>query len=80
VRNKEEILDGIVDSVFAEIDLPEVGGDWRAEVRRRAVSARTALSRHPWALALMETMTIPGPATLRHHDATLGMLGLQAFR
>ena len=79
VRNKEEILDGIVDSVFAEIDLPEAGGDWRAEVRRRAVSARAALGRHPWALALMETRTNPGPATLRHHDAMLGTLRAAGF-
>jgi AcrR family transcriptional regulator len=74
VRNKEEILDGIVDSVFAEIQLPEIGKEWRAEVRQRARSARLALARHPWALALMETRANPGPATLRHHDAMLGTL------
>jgi AcrR family transcriptional regulator len=79
VRNKEEILDGIVDSVFAEIDLPEIGKNWRTEVRRRAHSARAALTRHPWALALMETRTNPGPATLRHHDAMLGTLRAEGF-
>jgi AcrR family transcriptional regulator len=79
VRNKEEILDGIVDSVFAEIELPEVGQQWRAEVGRRALSARVALARHPWALALMETRTNPGPATLRHHDAMLGTLRAAGF-
>ena len=79
VRNKEEILDGIVDWVFAEIALPKVGRDWRAEVTRRAVSARAALARHPWALALMETRTNPGPATLRHHDAMLGTLRAGGF-
>ena len=79
VANKEEILDGIVDVVFAEIDLPVVGGEWRAEIRRRAVSAREVLARHPWALALMETRTSPGPATLRHHDAMLGTLRAAGF-
>jgi AcrR family transcriptional regulator len=79
VRSKEEILDGIVDSVFAEIELPEVGREWRAEVRRRAQSARQVLGRHPWALALMETRTNPGPATLRHHDAMLGTLRAAGF-
>ncbi len=39
VANKDEILDGIVDIVFAEIDLPSVGGDWRFEMTRRAHSA-----------------------------------------
>ena len=79
VRNKEEILDGIVDSVFAEIELPTVGQDWRAEVTRRASSARASLARHPWALALMETRINPGPATLRHHDSMLGTLRAAGF-
>jgi hypothetical protein len=74
-----EIVDGIVDSVFAEIELPETGKEWRTEVRRRAQSARVALARHPWALALMETRTNPGPATLRHHDAMLGTLRAGGF-
>jgi AcrR family transcriptional regulator len=74
VANKDEILDGIVDLVFSEIELPSAGGDWRAEMRRRAVSARRALSRHRWAIGLLESRTTPGPATLRHHDATIGTL------
>ena len=74
VRNKEEILDGIVDTVFSEIELPTVGGDWRRELTRRARSAREVLRRHPWAIPLLESRTSPGPATLRHHDAVLGTL------
>jgi AcrR family transcriptional regulator len=79
VANKEEILDGIVDLVFAEIELPRAGGDWRAEMRRRAVSARQVLRRHPWAIALLQTRTSPGPATLRHHDAFIGTLREAGF-
>ena len=74
VANKDEILDGIVDLVFDEIDLPSTDGDWRSEMRRRATSARRALRRHPWAIGLMESRTTPGPATLRHHDAVIGTL------
>lgn len=74
VANKDEILDGIVDLVFSEIELPSADGDWRSEIRRRAISARRALSCHPWAIGLMESRTTPGPATLRHHDAILGTL------
>ena len=59
VANKDEILDGIVDIVFDEIDLPEVDGDWHAEMRRRASSARTVLSRHRWAIGLLESRTTP---------------------
>ena len=79
VASKDEILDGIVDLVFGEIDLPSHGGDWKAQMRRRAVSARQALRRHPWAIGLMESRANPGPATLRHHDATLGTLRAAGF-
>jgi AcrR family transcriptional regulator len=74
VANKDEILDGIVDLVFSEIELPSPDGDWRFEMRRRANSARRVLRSHPWAIGLMESRTTPGPATLRHHDATIGSL------
>lgn len=79
VANKEQILDGIVDLVFREIELPSPGGDWRAEMRRRAISARAVLNRHPWAIGLLQTRTIPGPAALRHHDAVIGTLRAAGF-
>ena len=79
VANKEEILDGIVDIVFSEIDRPSVGGDWRSELRRRAHSARRVLRLHPWAILLLESRTSPGPATLGHHDAVLGTLLAAGF-
>jgi AcrR family transcriptional regulator len=74
VANKDEILDGIVDLVFGEIELPSADGDWRTEMRRRANSARRVLRGHPWAIGLLESRTSPGPATLRHHDAVIGAL------
>lgn len=80
VANKEQILDGIVDAVFAEVDLPDVdGGAWRAELHRRTDSMRDALRRHPWAIGLLESRRQPGPATLRHHDAVLGSLRTGGF-
>jgi AcrR family transcriptional regulator len=74
VRGKEDVLDGMVDRVFAEIDLPDLASPWRAAIRARAVSARAVLARHPWALAVLDSRSTPGPATLRHHDAVLGVL------
>ena len=74
VANKDAILDGIVDIVFSEIELPSAEGEWQAEIRKRASSAREVLARHPWAIGLLETRTSPGPATLRHHDANIGVL------
>ena len=77
VTNKDEILDALVDTVFGEIELPVPGGEWRAEMERRAVSAREVLSRHRWAIGLLESRRTPGPANLRHHDTVLATL-LQA--
>jgi AcrR family transcriptional regulator len=74
VPTKDAIFDGIVDVVFAEISLPASDGNWRAALRGRALSARDALGRHPWAIGLMESRPNPGPATLRHHDAVIGCL------
>ena len=79
VANKDDILDGIVDLVFAEIDLPSGAGDWKPAMRRRAISAHEALLRHPWAPSLMQSRTRPGPATLRHHDSVLGSLRSAGF-
>ena len=79
VRNKEEILNGLVDVVFSEIELPSSSADWSTVMRRRAISARQALKRHPWAIALMESRTQPGPATLRHHEAVLASFRRAGF-
>lgn len=79
VANKEEILDGIVDQVFGEIELPTLDGEWRTEIWRRAASARQVLRQHPWAIGLLESRTNPGPATLRHHDANIGVLRAAGF-
>jgi AcrR family transcriptional regulator len=74
VASKEALLDGMVDLVFSEIDLPTAGADWKSAMRRRAISARGVLSRHPWAIGLMDSRSTPGPATLQHHDAVIGCL------
>ena len=74
VANKEDILDGIVDIVFSEIEFPSPGEtDWKTAMRQRAISARDALARHPWAVGLMENRN-PGPANLRHHNDVMGCL------
>jgi AcrR family transcriptional regulator len=79
VANKEQILDGIVELVYTEFDLPTPGGDWSAELRRRAASVRSVLCRHPWAIGLLEARSTPGPATLRHHEAMLATLRRAGF-
>jgi AcrR family transcriptional regulator len=79
VANKNDLFDGMIDIVFAEIDLPTGETDWKTAMRRRAISARAALSRHRWAIGRMESRPTPGPATLRHHDAVLATLRTAGF-
>ena len=79
VANKDDLLDGMIDVVFGEIELPSDCGDWMVAMRRRALSARRVLARHGWAIRFMESRTSPGPATLRHHDAVLGCLRNAGF-
>jgi len=79
VRNKGDIVDGMVDLVFAEIGLPALDVDWKTAMRRRALSAREVLARHPWAIGLMESRSTPGLATLQHHDAVLACLQNEGF-
>jgi AcrR family transcriptional regulator len=74
VANKDDLLDGMIDIVFSEIDAPSADGDWKTELRKRAVSTRAALRRHPWAVGEMEGRTNHGPSNMRVHDAVLGCL------
>ena len=79
VPNKDDLLDGMVDIVFGEIELPPTSVEWRTAMRRRAVSTRAVLNRHRWAVGLMESRRSPGPASLRLHDAVLGCLREAGF-
>lgn len=77
--NKEQVLDGIVDLVFSEIELPAAEADWKTAMRKRGISLRDALARHRWAIGMMEGRRNPGPANLRHHDAVIGNLRSAGF-
>jgi AcrR family transcriptional regulator len=79
VANKDDLLDGMIDIVFGEIVLPGNETDWKTAMRQRAISVREALSRHRWAIGLMESRNSPGPATLKHHDAVIGSLRHAGF-
>ena len=79
VPNKERLLDGMIEIVFSEIEPPSTEGDWKAEMRKRALSTRAALRRHPWAVGEMEGRTEHGLANLRLHNAVLGCLRTAGF-
>jgi AcrR family transcriptional regulator len=78
-RNKDDILDGIVDAVIDEIALVPNGPDWRATLREQVFAARTVLLRHPWAPRVIESRPTPGPATMRYMESIIGILRQGGF-
>ena len=79
VANKDDLLDGLADIMVGEIEVPSGGDDWKAAMRRRAISARGVLLRHPWASALIESRTNSSPTRMRYPDAVLGSLRRAGF-
>lgn len=77
--SKELLLDAMIDRVYSEVTLPDPGGPWRKELRRRSISVRATLRRHPWALPLMESRHAPGPANLAYHEANIACLRSAGF-
>jgi len=83
VANKEEIVNGIVDIVVGEFELPppgpDVGADWKAAVRTTAISAHEVLLRHPWAASLVLSSSGVSEARLRYMNSLLGSLRRAGF-
>ena len=81
VANKEDILDGVVDVVAAEINdavaavsAPSAGARWKTAARRRILAAREVFLRHRWAPALFETRTTISPQVIRYYDGLVGLM------
>jgi AcrR family transcriptional regulator len=77
--SKEELLDGMLDAVFGEIELPSSGADWRSEMRRTAVSFHHVLLRHRWACTMLGSSTAISMTRLRYMNAVLGRLREAGF-
>ena len=79
VANKGELLDGMIDVVVGEIDPPETEVDWKTAVRRRILSARRALLRHPWTARAIEPRTDPTTAVIGYFDEMIGLFRAGGF-
>jgi AcrR family transcriptional regulator len=79
VKNKDEILAGIIDLALAEIDLPEADGDWKAAMRQSAISAKDVFLRHSWVSGLMYARQSGGPASMRRGEWMLATLREAGF-
>ncbi len=78
VQNKDDLLDGMIDRVAAEIDEPPADADWKVASRHIAMSAHDALVRHRWASGLWSSRW-PGPARWRHMEILLRVLAEAGF-
>ena len=74
VSGKDDVLDGMVEQVVSQIDLPGEDVDWKEAMRRRAVSARAVFARHRWAAGLIDSRERSGPGSLSYADRVLGTL------
>ena len=79
VRNKDDILDGVVDVVVGEIQIPPETSDWKTSLRQTVLSARGALLRHPWAPRVIESRKNPSPATFQYFESVIGILRKGGF-
>ena len=79
VRSKDDLLDGMVDIVIAQVPVQRASTDWKASLRRTILAARRVMLAHPWAAGIIETRVAPGPAILRHYDTVMGILRQGGF-
>lgn len=79
VANKDAVLDGLVELILREMEIPPVGTPWREAMRRRAWSVRHTILRHPWASVLIESRLAPGEARLSYADTVLSILKNAGF-
>ncbi len=79
VDNKDDLLNGIVDLVVGEIDLPTGEDHWSDAMRTRARSAQRVFARHPWASQLVDSRTSSGPERLRYFEWVIGTLRRAGF-
>jgi len=73
VKNKEDLLDGMVDNVITEIDLPDAAIDWKTSMRTQILAAREAMKRHEWAPKVIETRVNLSASMMRYMDAICGI-------
>jgi AcrR family transcriptional regulator len=79
VAGKGDLLDGMADLAVEEVAVPSSGEKWKPAMRRRAVSVREMLERHPWASGVIESRTNPSSARLRYPESVIGCLREAGF-
>ncbi len=79
IRNKEDLLNGMIEAIIERIGTVDPSAPWRPELRERSIAARSVLTRHPWAIAILDSRFPAGPAALRQHENILALLTHNGF-
>jgi AcrR family transcriptional regulator len=79
VANKDDLESGIVEIVLGEIEVPVDPADWKAALRRTAISSHEVFVRHRWACSLMMRASGGSPARMRWMEAVLRTLREAGF-
>jgi AcrR family transcriptional regulator len=79
VRGKEDLLDGMIEAVMAEIPIEPAGSEWRSSLRGLILTSRAILKRHPWAPPVIETRLVPGPTMIGYMDTVAGIIRRAGF-
>ncbi|MBI5231008.1 MAG: TetR/AcrR family transcriptional regulator [Coriobacteriales bacterium] len=75
LRDKDALLDAMLNAVVARIEPPrDSGGGWAVELHSLLMAARGAMLAHPWAVRVLQQRDVPTPAALQHVDRVLGIL------
>ncbi len=74
VKNKDDIVAGMLDLIASEIELPEQAQDWREALRARTIAAHQAFVRRPWAAKIWMSGSSPSTHRIAQSDAILRCL------
>ncbi|MFF5986727.1 TetR/AcrR family transcriptional regulator [Prauserella flavalba] len=80
-RNKDELMDGIVELLYEEIDVPAVqpSAPWPRQLRTLLESIVAVLRAHPATAPLLATRNVTSESSLRTIETALDILGRAGF-
>lgn len=79
VKNKEEILDGMVDVVAARIQPVPPRPDWQVTMREQILAARAAMKRHSWAPGVIESRNALSFPMMQYMESVAGIFRAGGF-
>ena len=79
VKDKDDLIDGMVSAVIEKFVLPEPKKKWKREARNSAISTHETLMKHRWAAQLLISRVNTGEAMMRYSESWIGCLYQAGF-